>query len=200
METPSSGAAKWDRLSPQPRPRRRRAKVVIVLGIALILSGAILIFVPVVPQASHAEILKFPPGNYDYFLRENISGFSVTGFIPVDIPWNSNGSMDVVAAACVHYCSNQSQLPSSSIVYETLVNASAVFLWVPNGGSIFVAWYQQTDHPPSSSLSYTVWTGLTPAGPILLVSGSAGVVLGISFRRVDAAKPPPTSYGPRNLP
>jgi hypothetical protein len=159
-------------------------------------SGAILFFVPVVPQASHTRTLEFPPGDSDYFLKENISGFSLTGTIPVIISWSSNGSIDVVASACPHYCSNQSQLPSNSIVYESLVTSGSVYLSVPNGGAIFVAWYQQTDQPPSTALTYTVWTGLTPAGPILLISGSAVVVLGVTFRRMDAAESRRVSGGP----
>jgi len=177
------------------RNRRSRAFVATILGLALLLSGVTLAFLPVVPQGSHTLTLVFPPGDYDYFLKENISGFSITGSIPVSIPWSSNGSMDVVAAACAHYCSNQSQLPASSIVYENLVTTGRISLSVPNGGSIFVAWYQQTDHPPSTTLTYTVWGGLTLAPPILLSSGLAAVVLGVMFHRIDAAKARRSSNG-----
>lgn len=161
----------------------------ILSGTALILSGTVLIYVPVVSQGSHTRTLEYPPGNWYYILTENISGRSLTGMIPVSISWSSNGSMDVVAAACNHPCLNESQLPKNSTTYQNLVTSGTVALDVRNGGSIFVAWFQQTDHPPSTEFTYTVWTVQTTAPPVLLVSGSIILVLGVmagvmSFRRV----------------
>jgi len=121
-------------------------------------------------------------------LTENISGFSITGSIPVSIPWTSAGEMDVVAAACAHYCSNLSRLPLSSTIYQELLSTGSVSLNVPNGGSIFVAWYLQMDYLHSITLTFTVWTGLTPAPPVLLGLGGPVVVLGALFRRMDGPR------------
>lgn len=184
-------------VSPPPRVRRRwrRALISIILGLALILSGVIVIFVPVVRQGSGSRTLVYPPGDRYYILTENISGFSITGTIPVTIQWSTNGSVDVVAAACVRYCSNESQLPPGSTVYQNLLTSGSFSLNVTNGGSIFVAWFQQTDHPPTTALTYTVWTGLTAAPPVLLGLGAAVVVLGVVFLWLDVARARRSSSG-----
>ncbi|MGA8535860.1 MAG: hypothetical protein WB789_00515 [Thermoplasmata archaeon] len=48
--------------SSRKRNRRLRATVATILGVALVVSGVVLLFVPVVPQRSHTEALEFPPG------------------------------------------------------------------------------------------------------------------------------------------
>jgi hypothetical protein len=147
------------------------------------LAGVILLFVPSIPQGSQTKTLDVGAGQGEYLLVENISGFSIIGSVPVFISWTSTGPMDVVAAACPHFCSNESQIDDlSSTVFQNLVSAGSISLSPPNGGAIFVGWFQEITNPPSISLTFTVWNYLPLAPPLLLGSGSALVALAVIYR------------------
>ena len=158
--------------------------VSVVLGIVLLMAGAVLLFVPVVPQGSHNETIALDSANGGWYqLTENISGFSITGGIPVSVSWTSSGEVYLDAAGCSHYCDNVSQVANYMQVEGGL--SGSISLTQPNGGSIFLAWAQQTDPPTSVNFTYSITTGLTVVGPALLIAGSISLILGVAMRSQD---------------
>ena len=148
------------------------------LGIVLLVVGAGLLFVPIVPQGSHTEtVVLLSADNGWYQLSENVSGFSVTGVGPVSVSWTSSALVDVDAATCSGYCGNVDQV--ASVMQVEIGTQGSFYLNQPNGGSIFVAWAQQTFAPASVNITFSIWTDLTIAGPIVLTSGSILLILGI---------------------
>jgi len=156
----------------------------VVLGVVLLVAGAVLLFVPVVPQGSHTETIAIDSANRGWYqLTENISGVSVTGGIPVSVSWTSSGEVYVDAAGCSHYCDNVSQVANYMQVEAGL--SGSISLTQPNGGSIFLAWAQQSEPPTSINFTYSITTGLTVVGPVLLIAGSISLILGIAMRSKD---------------
>jgi hypothetical protein len=158
----------------------RRAWV--VLGIALLVLGAALLVVPIVPQASHKVKVAADPGWYQFL--ENVSGFSITGAIAVSVSWTSSAVVDVDAAACSGYCDNVSQV-AGFMQTQTTVTSGSFYLGQPNGGSIFLAWEKQWSPSASVNITFSIWTDLTIVGPILLTPGAIVLILGVVLRSKD---------------
>ena len=149
------------------------------LGFALILLSLALLFVPVVPQSSQHVVISIdsPDGGW-YQLTENVSGYSITGVVPVVVTWTSSAAIDVDAATCAGYCDNVNQVASTMQV-ESLSTRGSFFLNQPNGGSVFLAWAQQGIPPAAVNVTYSIWTGLAFAGSVLLGLGSVALFLGL---------------------
>jgi len=157
------------------------------LGVVILLVGVALLYVPVVPQFTSTQTVSLQSQNRGwYFLLENVSGYSITGVVPVLVSFTSSALVDVEFATCTDVCHNFTQLQQGQRVAGTNqigilvgVTGGSISLNQPNGGSIWVAWGQQTTTPTSVNITYSVTTGLTVAGPLLLTAGSAVLVSGI---------------------
>jgi hypothetical protein len=152
-----------------------------ILGIVLILIGIVLSYVPVVPEGTHTATVtgRSSPGIWGFWYQfsENVSGYSVTGVIPVTISWTASAATDADAAACFGYCHNVTQV-SSFMQTEGEGTGGSFSLLQPNGGSIFLALIQQTSPPASDNFSFSITAVLTVAGPLLLTSGTIAIILG----------------------
>jgi hypothetical protein len=154
----------------------------VVLGIALLVVGAVLLFVPIVPQASHSVKVAADPGWYQFL--ENVSGFSITGAVAVTVSWTSSAVVDADAAACSGYCDNVGQV-ASIMQTQTNVTSGSFYLGQPNGGSIFLAWEKQWSPSALVNISFSIWTDLTVIGPILLTPGAIVLIVGVILRSED---------------
>jgi len=159
----------------------------IAVGAVVLIVGAALLYVPVVPQYRSTETVSLQsPDRGWYFLLENVSGYSITGVVPVLVSFTSSDIVDVEYATCTDVCHNFTQLQQGQRVagtYQigilTLVTGGSISLNQPNGGSIWVAWGQQESSVSSVNITYSVTTGLTLAGPVLLAAGSAVLLCGV---------------------
>ncbi len=160
------------------------------LGIVLLVVGAGLLFIPIVPQGGHTETVAFLSADRGWYqLSENVSGFSITGVVPVSVSWTSSALVDVDAATCSGYCDNVDQV--ASVMQVEVGTQGSLYLNQPNGGSIFLAWAQQTFAPASVNITFSIWTDLTIAGPLVLISGSIFLILGVvrgSKDRLEVAR------------
>jgi len=161
------------------------------LGAVLLVAGGVFLFVPVVPDGPHAvtapAIVNGQP--VGYFLVENISGYSISGSIPVSVSWSS----DVTLYQSWLICSNHDYDRVPQEAFSRNVSdcrsgggdpASGATSWtvagnVPNGGSIIVAFGTVQFGPHAMNITYTVWTGLTLASTALFAAGLVSIGLGV---------------------
>lgn len=171
------------------------------LGAALLVAAGVFLFVPVVPDGPHtitpAVLVSRPPHDV-YFLVENLSDYSITGTVPVSISWTSSAALYMVWAICSNHRYNLTLLEAGSNNVAGCQPwdygpASGATIWtfsdnVPNGGAIVVAFDLTQLGPHSVNLTYTIWTGLTLASPVLFGAGVVSIALGV-FLFMRALKP-----------
>jgi hypothetical protein len=158
------------------------------LGAVLLIVGAVLLFVPVVSSGPHTVT---PPdlATQDrwYFVEDNVTGFTVTGNVPLTLDWNASAMLYLDYAICSHPQSNFSDFFRGNFstadcneVYGVQGSSTQSNSWsVPAGGSVVLAWGLFTYGPHNISITYTFWTGLTIAGPVLLILGLIAIGLGV---------------------
>jgi len=175
---------------------------VMILGIVLILIGIVLSYVPIVPEGNHTATVTFRSSigiwTAWYQFSENVSGYSVTGVIPVTISWSASAGTAADAAACFGYCTNVTEV-ESFMKTEGEGTSGSFSLLQPNGGSIFLALIQQTTPPASDNLTFSITAVLTVAGPLLLTFGTITIIFaGILRPKGDARQPkvPPPERNP----
>jgi hypothetical protein len=146
----------------------------VVVGVVLLLIGAVLLFVPVVPQSNETVSSN---SELPYYAA-SISGFALTGSTPVSVSWSVNGStpVEIVAGACTSSCANATQI--SSITTQNATSGSFT-LNQPNGGSILMGVVYGGG---PVTVTFKIATALSTVGTALLVIGIlvliAGLVLG----------------------
>jgi hypothetical protein len=162
------------------------------LGAVLLIAGGVLLFVPAVPNGPHTVT---PPdlATQDrwYYVEDNVTGFTVTGNVPFTLDWSSSAMLYLDYAVCPRPQSNFSGFFNGSFsiagcneVYGLQGSSSdspsgALSTGVPAGGSVVLAWGLFTYGPHNISITYTFWTGLTIAGPVLLILGLISIGLGV---------------------
>ncbi|MCI4352422.1 MAG: AAA family ATPase [Thermoplasmata archaeon] len=154
-----------------PSRRRRIGKVLLVVGLVLAVVGAVLLFVPVVAQPSQTvQTTSSTP-----YVAFTVSGFSLTGSIPVSVSWTSTASVTVLAAACSAQCSGN---PSSISGLTTQTGTSGKFtLNQPDGGAVVLGALNVGG--AAAAVTFKVTTALTSIGSILLIVGILLLVVGI---------------------
>jgi uncharacterized membrane protein len=154
----------------------------VVVGVVVILIGAALLFVPLEPQANQtADSSSSTP----YYVA-SVSGFSLTGSIPIAVSWTTNGStpVDVVAAACSGTCQSISQV--SGITSQNGTSGSFA-LNQPDGGSVLMG-VVYSGHP-GVTVTFKITTALTTIGTILVVVGILLLIVGLVLRKKSGAAP-----------
>jgi hypothetical protein len=178
----------------------------VVVGIVLAVIGAVLLFVPVVPQGSDSVPSS---GTNLPFLTVSVLGFSITGSIPVAVTWTATARVTVVAATCSAKCTaNFSTI--SGIVLQSGTSGSFT-LNQPNGGEMrfgavsssspFVGALNASGSP--FTVTFTLTTALSTVGTVLVVIGSIVLILGAvvkSTKAKMAAAAAPMSYMPATTP
>ncbi len=155
---------------------------ILVVGIVLIVVGAVLLFVPVGVQSS----TTIDNNSSTPEAVQSVSGFSLTGSIPIAVSWSSPVAVTIGAVACTGTCSNVSQL--SGITIQTGTSGSFT-LNQPNGGSIGFVVVPATGGAPSTNVTFKFTPALTTVGSILIILGIILLILGVVLKRKQPAAP-----------
>ncbi len=173
------------------------------LGAALLVAGAVLLFVPVVPDGPHHVSVPAPPESTpgSYFLVENISTYSITGSVLVSVSWSSDTPLELNYAICSTHKYNLTRLeegytdvtgcqPLFFTIGNLATKGGSLSVSVSSGGAIVVAFNDWFADTPNANLTYTVWTGLTLASPVLFGAGIVSVGLGVvNFQKALKSRP-----------
>jgi hypothetical protein len=138
------------------------------VGIVLVIVGAVLLFVPVYPQSDQTI-----PTSHDGIGEEqfNISGFSITGSVPVAVSWTSEATVTVYGAVCNFYCG----LTHFGSPYLMQNGTSGSFSLNPKSGEGVYLWAVRGN---VTNVTFKVTTALTTAGLTLLALGGLVMILG----------------------
>jgi len=164
-----------------------------VVGVVLVVIGVALMYVPLSPQPNQQVWYTEPRGDQGYV--GSVSGWSITGSIPVAVSWSANGStsVSVLAGTCSGNCSNGQV---SDVTYQNGTSGSFT-LNQPNGGS--VAMGVLSFNGAAESVTFKITTALTTVGAGLLILGIILVIVGLVVRSkrksAPEAAPPPTPTG-----
>jgi len=162
----------------------------VAVGVVVVLLGAILLYVAIVPQGSETATYSTTGGGAQYsYYRANVTGYSLSGTIVVSVSWSSNTStpVQVIAAACSASCGGSYQ-QLSDVTNESGTTGSFV-LDQPNGGSIVMG-ILSSEGGKSASVTFKVTTAAATAATALVVIGIVLIVVGAVLRR----KPSPAPY------
>ncbi len=163
----------------------------VALGIILAVLGATLLFVPILPQ-SHETINSAETTPY---YAGSVSGFSLSGSIPIAVSWTVNGTdpVEVVAAACSGACTNVSEI--SSEAYEN-GTAGSFTLAQPNGGTVVLGVLY--DGTPGEIVTFQITIGAATVATVLVAVGLLVLIVGVVARRPTPPAPevPPTAPPP----
>jgi uncharacterized membrane protein len=160
---------------------------VVVVGVVLLILGAVLMFVPIVPQSAQ----KVSSGSTLPAVIFSVSGFSVTGSIPVSVSWSSTGPVEVAAATCSGSCASANASAASGVVLQSGTSGSFT-LNQPNGGQVVLVAVSTNSSSPTTT-TFNVTTALSTVGSILLILGIVLLIVGVVVKSKSKAAPMPMS-------
>ena len=156
----------------------------VVVGAAISVLGVALLLVPLTPQASETVRSQYVG---------SVSGFSLTGKIPVSVTWTSPEPVQIGAAACAATCT-LSDYRNTGAVHQNGTSGSFT-LSQPDGGSIImgnVGPMPQIVGLPGPNITFRITTAPTTIGTGLAVIGGVVLIFGLilrSTKRVRASVP-----------
>ncbi|MCI4352996.1 MAG: hypothetical protein L3K14_06370 [Thermoplasmata archaeon] len=159
----------------------------LVVGVIVAIVGAVLLFVPLVAQSNQTV----STGSTTPFVLLSVSGFSLTGSIPVGVSWTATSSVTVVAASCTAAClsSNATSISGlSGLTYQTGKSGSFT-LNQPNGGEVIVGALNLGTGSPAN-VTFKVTTALSTVGTVLLVVGIVVLIVGVVLKSGKAKMTP----------
>ncbi len=159
----------------------------LAVGAAAALVGAVLLFVPVVPQADQ----QVATDSATPFYEASYAGFSLTGSIVVSVSWTVGVGIpvQVAAAACRGTCSSVPH--AASVTYQD-GTSGAFTLDQPNGGSVIMG--VLSNGSPAETVTFRITTALSPVASVVLLAGAAVVALGLYL--ATPPEPPDDEAGP----
>jgi uncharacterized membrane protein len=156
----------------------------VVVGVVLLVIGAVLLFVPVAPQPSQTMNESSIETPYAF----QISGFSITGNMPITVSWTSNTSVTLLAVACTGSCNSGNISTLSGVEVQT--GTSGTFnMNVPSGGTVEIGAAPLTGGPSTTTVNVT--TSETTIGSILLIVGILLLIVGLVLKRKSKAMSAP---------
>jgi hypothetical protein len=163
----------------------------LIVGIVVIIIGAVLLFVPIVPTQSQ----KVTPSNPDIF---NVTAaFSITGQIQLALTWSASGSIEFAVASCNHLdltATNFSHICQGPKVIGFQNGTSGSFSWSSKLGATVFAGIVTQNGSSGPSASVDVKGSSPVLGSILLIVGIILLIVGaVAPRRRPAMAPAPTS-------
>jgi uncharacterized membrane protein len=167
----------------------------VIVGVILLIVGAVLLFVPVVPQSNETVSSSSSTPYYE----ASVSGYSISGSIPISVTWTSSGpAVEVAAGACSSGCTNPSQV--SSLTFQNGTSGSFT-LNQPNGGSIVMG--EIYSGSSAVNVTFKITTALSTVGTILVPVGILILIVGAVLKGKGAkmaAAPAPTPAEPSSTP
>ncbi|HKV89889.1 MAG TPA: hypothetical protein VJQ43_01690 [Thermoplasmata archaeon] len=160
---------------------------IVVVGVVLLILGAVLLFVPVVPQAKQT----IGPSSSIPGVILSVSGVSLTGSIPVSVSWSSTGPVTVGGATCAANCESINATGVSNPTIESGTSGSFT-LNQPNGGSLVLIAFSFGSGPngfanrSNATTTFTLTTALSTVGSILLIVGILLLIVGLVLKSKKA--------------
>ncbi len=178
---------------------------IVVVGVILLILGAVMLFVPLSPQPDQNVPSGSPSAPGSGVAIFSVSGYSLTGNIPVSISWSAPTAIVVGAVACSGTCQNPS--PSASGATGQTGTSGTFSLNQPNGGEIELIAF--TTAGSAVTVTFKITTALTTVGSILLILGILLLIVGVVLKSksrapapaaAPAATPPPATTEPPTAP
>jgi hypothetical protein len=153
----------------------------VAVGVVVIVLGAVLMYEPLVPQASPPAVTENSP----YYA--NLTGFSPFGGIPGTVAWSANQTVEVGFFTCDKVTGDLCT-GANSTSFENGTSGTFSFS-VPSGGLILFGIIP----PSSASVSLTIKLAEVTIGFLLIIVGALLLILGLVLRRkpVPVVAPPP---------
>lgn len=158
----------------------------VVVGVVLLVVGAALLFVPLIPQASRTVTL----GHTGF--TENLTGLSLTGSIAGSLSWSSNQTIEFWFASCP-----ASNCTTRSISYQTHNGTSGTISFSYPSGTEIAALIAAG--PPGSAATVKVTLTEPTYGTLLVLAGLFVLLVGVVLKRKPSPVPvsaPPASATP----
>ncbi len=160
----------------------------VIVGVVLLIVGVALLLVPLVPQTNETVSSSSATPYY----VASLSGFSLTGSIPIAVSWTSSGpAVTVIAGACSGTCSNQSQVTGITSQAGT---SGSFTLNQPDGGSILMG--EVYTGSGTANVTFTITTALSTVGTVLVPIGILVLIVGVVLKRKGAMAPAPPMAAP----
>jgi len=158
------------------------------VGLVAIVIGLVLVLVPLVGQGSQTVVYSTSNTKTLPYYEAAVSGFSLTGTIPIAVSWTANTSapVQVVAAACTASCNGNID-DLSDLTNQTGTSGSFT-LDQPNGGSIIFG-ILTTTGGNDASVTFKVTSALSTVGTALVVVGVLLLVIGLVLRSPRSEAP-----------
>jgi hypothetical protein len=156
----------------------------------LLLVGAVLLFVPVVDQGSQTvDTSSALPGEL-----VSVSGFSLTGSIPVTVTWTATSAVEVAVASCSGSCESANATGVSGVTTQSGTSGT-ISLNQPDGGEVAMVAFSTTGGH-GANVTFDVKTALTSVGSILLVVGILLLIVGVVLKSKPKGGAAPMSAPP----
>lgn len=168
----------------------------VVLGVVLVAVGGVLLFVPVSSQPSQTVSNS---AGLPFYIGQ-ISGYSITGTIPVSVSWTATAAVDVIAAACSSGCSSGNVTGSVTDLTLQQGTSGSFTLNQPNNGYIVMGVANETGTPPGTQVTFKITTALTEIGLVLIVVGVILLIVGAVIGKKPAPLPPSAPSVPAPTP
>ena len=158
---------------------------IVVVGIVLLVIGAVLLFIPISGQGTQTVSGSAPSAF-------SVSGFSITGSIPVKMAWTSSSTITIAAVACSGTCGSLATLSGLAIQTGT---SGTITLNQPDGGQVLIGIFNSSGSGGGSA-QVTITTALTTVGSILLIVGILILIVGVVLKSKSKAMAAPPMQAP----
>ncbi len=168
----------------------------VVLGVLLMVGGAVLAYVPFVPQPEQKVTSTNP-------LVFNVTAlFSLTGTDPLSASWTATVSVTLWAASCDHVNPNGSNLSNicrGFAVIATQNGTSGSFSWAPKlGATVLIGFVPTNLSSTNGTATINVKTAEPAIGWIVFFLGLILLIVRLVVRKrgepMPASPPPPSLH------
>jgi uncharacterized membrane protein len=160
---------------------------IVIVGVILLIIGAVLLFVPLVPQQS-TDLSATSPG-----AELNVSGFSIVGSVYFSMSWTSSAAVDFFAGVCSGGVSSSGNCSSIGATMTWLNSTSGTWSFTAKpGDSIGFGMVSSILLGGSSNATANVkiTASLATVGSILLIVGIILLIVGLVLKKKVPPAPP----------
>ena len=161
-------------------------KGILIVGVVLAVIGAVLLFIPVTPQASQS----IDSNSATPFTLFQVSGFSITGSIAVSVSWTANTTVTMAAVTCSAACAGGNASSIAGLALQSGTSGSFT-LGQPNGGYVLVGIFSSGSGSPPAHATLNVTTAQSTVGSIVLILGIVLLIVGVVLKSKSKMAPAP---------